>query len=264
MKQTLIPFNNEIPNLLKILSSNRKVCFLFNFDTLIASDLNNSHSNFSKISNQLQWIASLQNLYVGIISIETLDNLRKTFNTTDVILAGSLGYEIEGLKFSWQFPKLGMIRHKLESIYENLFMELSDDPIDSIVHNFGFALQIKLPINDEIKIQRICNIVENHIDSPEQLEIIKHEQLIKVRPKSIWDKGKAVEKILNLLPRDGNSFPLVIYFGDDISDEPAFKKSNLYGYSVIIDENINRITKARYFFRNNIELTKFLFWVHSR
>jgi len=264
MKQTLIPFNSEIPNLLKIFSSNRKVCFLFNFDTLIISDLNRTTSTPSNIINQLQWIASIQNLYVGIISIKTLDNLHKIFSVPDVILAGSLGYEIKCSKFSWQFPELGMIRYKLENLYENLSMELSDDPIDNVVHNFGVALLIIHLKSDKIKNHKIHNIVKKHIELSKHLEIIEHKQLIEVRPKGMWDKGKTLEKILNLLPRDGNSFPIVIYFGNDISDEPAFKKSNLYGYSVIINENINRITNARYFFNNNIELTKFLFWVHSR
>jgi trehalose-phosphatase len=47
--------------------------------------------------------------------------------------------------------------------------------------------------------------------------------VIEMRPDLEWNKGKAVEYILEHLEADGGGPVFPIYFGDDVSDEDAFR-----------------------------------------
>jgi trehalose-phosphatase len=77
-----------------------------------------------------------------------------------------------------------------------------------------------------------------------------------------WNKGKAVEWILSkTCARDPNDC-LVVYIGDDMTDEDAFAAIKHYTshVSVIVsaDENIGRPTAAEYRMRDQSDVMKFL------
>lgn len=77
-----------------------------------------------------------------------------------------------------------------------------------------------------------------------------------------WNKGKAVEWILSKSCSRSPNDCLVVYIGDDMTDEDAF--DTLKGYphhlSVIVagDENLDRPTAAEYRLRDQSDVIKFL------
>lgn len=46
---------------------------------------------------------------------------------------------------------------------------------------------------------------------------------MEIRPPINWDKGRALEYLLDTLGFNGSSDVLPIYIGDDITDEDAFR-----------------------------------------
>jgi trehalose 6-phosphate phosphatase len=75
-----------------------------------------------------------------------------------------------------------------------------------------------------------------------------------VLPLLPWDKGAAVRWILARLSAQAR--PVVIYLGDDLGDEPAFRLLGRKGIPVIVGRR--RRTAARYFLRDPEEVDRFL------
>lgn len=59
-----------------------------------------------------------------------------------------------------------------------------------------------------------------------QLYLISEMQVLEVRPVIDWNKGKAVEFLLDSLDLANCKNVLPIYIGDDCTDEDAFKVQN--------------------------------------
>lgn len=254
---------NEIPKLARIFSSNQKVFLLFNYDGLFFRDVGNYSSNYERFIKQICWISSLRNLYVGTISVRSVDILREEVGTSTIVLAGNLGYEIEGANFKWKFPEIGLLHHHVAELYEKLRWGLGYVEVEKMVENFGLLLRINFDFIEESRHNKILSIIENYLDLNTILEASWGSNFVEVRPRGKWDKGDAVEKIMNFLPQSNAPFPMLMYFGNQSNDEPAFKKANIYGDSVIISEELKKPTSAKFFLKGNSDLLKFLLWVQS-
>jgi trehalose 6-phosphate phosphatase len=84
---------------------------------------------------------------------------------------------------------------------------------------------------------------------PGTLQAMNNLRDVEVAPVSIGDKGIAVRNILRQTAMRG---ALPIYFGDDLSDEPAFAAAGK-GVSVLVGKR--RATQARFFLRGPAEVT---------
>lgn len=61
--------------------------------------------------------------------------------------------------------------------------------------------------------------------------LLFYEQVLEIRPSIKWDKGKALEFLLESLGYANSNDVLPIYIGDDRTDEDAFK---VFYYVIII------------------------------
>jgi trehalose-phosphatase len=89
------------------------------------------------------------------------------------------------------------------------------------------------------------------------LEVIQGHRVVEVRPLGV-SKGRAVQALLE--PEDNTT--LVLYMGDDLTDEDAFQVLNARGFTVLV-ANPPRPTAARYYLRDPEEVECFLFGVLS-
>lgn len=83
----------------------------------------------------------------------------------------------------------------------------------------------------------------------ETLQAMTNLRDVEVAPISIGNKGVAVKNILGKL---GKRSALAIYFGDDLSDEPAFAAA-AKGVSILVGRR--RATRAQFFLRGPAEVT---------
>jgi trehalose-phosphatase len=83
------------------------------------------------------------------------------------------------------------------------------------------------------------------------IQITKGKRVIEVRPPVRWDKGTSIAWLLSRLGGShGHSRSLVMYFGDDQTDEDAFRMVNgLRGFSVLVGRPVPR-SAARYWLRD--------------
>ena len=253
MPEHLQDFLKEIPQLLKVINNQQPLCLLFNYDEL----LNNYQANSRVITAKFFALSDCSRLLCGIISRKPLEMLHSMHLSDKIILAGSFGLEIDSPTFGWHYPQLALLRHHLDKIYTALELELGPKWTRENTICNGTELKIRSPQSETAIQQQIIQIIKNSINlSP--LHIIQNQTSIRAVFAADWDKSKCIEKIFSLLPRESGLSPILCYFGAELNDEPAFRQANLYGYSILLRENIGRRTLAHYYIRNISELNKLL------
>ncbi|KAL8172554.1 hypothetical protein V2J09_024358 [Rumex salicifolius] len=103
--------------------------------------------------------------------------------------------------------------------------------------------------------EKVNSVVSDH----PQFHITRGKKVLEIRPRINWDKGHAVEYIIESLglATSTNVFP--IYIGDDRTDEDAFKviQKMQQGYSIIVSSK-PRETRASHSLCDTTEVMQFL------
>jgi trehalose 6-phosphate phosphatase len=112
----------------------------------------------------------------------------------------------------------------------------------------SFSVHLKgLKVEAQSKVRQA---VEKRVEFlPGTLQAMNNLRDVEVAPVSIGDKGVAV---LNILRQTAMRGALPIYFGDDLSDEPAFAAAGK-GVSILVGKR--RTTQAKFFLRGPAEVT---------
>lgn len=89
--------------------------------------------------------------------------------------------------------------------------------------------------------------------------LTKGKKVMEIRPSIKWNKGHALEYLLDTLGFTDSDNVLPVYIGDDRTDEDAFKvlKSKGLGYPIIVS-SVPRDTMAAYSLRDPTEVLSFL------
>jgi len=253
----VLPFLKEIPDYTKSFTQKRTNCLLFNYD-----ELKRSLKTVSGAINQITNLARPPAIFTGVISIYSLGEL-KTEIQNNLILAGCNGFEIDGPGFSWTYPQLGFIRHQLEQLVDTITLEIGPVWTKENVRIAGVELSISTPSDDRYISNILTPLVRREL-SGSLLSAKQTIDKIRISPAGQWNKQMFIRKIVDLLPRESGLNPVIYYFGSEINDESAFQEANLYGYSVLLRENIGRKTNACYYLRNDQELSKTLIWLNAQ
>lgn len=103
----------------------------------------------------------------------------------------------------------------------------------------------------------------------EEVQVVMHSfpslcltqgrKVLEIRPSIAWDKGKALEFLLNALGVGGRADTFPIYIGDDRTDEDAFKVLNKQNHGLgILVSNAAKETNALSSLRDPSEVLEFL------
>jgi trehalose 6-phosphate phosphatase len=115
----------------------------------------------------------------------------------------------------------------------------------------SFSVHLK-GLNGEVQ-SKVRRAVKKRVEFlPGTLQAMNNLRDVEVAPVSIGDKGIAVR---NLLRQTALRGALPIYFGDDMSDEPAFAAVGK-GVSILVGKR--RATQAKFFLRGPAEVTEAL------
>ena len=89
---------------------------------------------------------------------------------------------------------------------------------------------------------------------PGKLLLSSGKKVIELRPNLCWNKGDAAAKAVELFGRDKR--PLVIYAGDDATDEDAFRALARRAVTIRVGRKGN--TRAKYYLRSTKEMMAML------
>jgi trehalose 6-phosphate phosphatase len=200
-------------------------------------------------------------LIVGIVSGRALVDIREKVSIVGIVYAGNHGFEIEGPGVQFIHPlteEIGSILRIMGTVLERTVGKIRG----VLVENKGMTLSVHYRLVDEDQLTKVNSMFENTVDTARKMGKIKTtsgKKVHEIRPAIDWNKGKAVELIVNKYSQAGRKQrSLPIYLGDDLTDEDAFKAVNdLDGISILIGE-ANQESAAKYYLNSNAEVDSFL------
>ncbi|MFW5985995.1 MAG: trehalose-phosphatase, partial [Halanaerobiales bacterium] len=212
---------------------------------------------------------------MAIISGRNLQGLLSMIEIPDIIYAGNHGMEIKTAEGEVIYPaaekqssntinketagpkKNGEKNNPVKKKIKKYFQHLSQIKAGFRLEDKGFALGLHYP--PDYNINDILIYLEE-ITAGTNYSILPGRQVIEIRPAG-WNKGKTARLIINRILPEKNSNrngtrKLIIYIGDDTTDEDAFRE--LDGINIYVKNEGNLETEAGYYLRNPEEVLKFL------
>ncbi len=145
----------------------------------------------------------------------------------DLVVAGSHGFDIH-------HPTTGRITHDASTGFEELVEEVTREVTEraegiggTLVEPKHASVALHYRGVDPSEHDRVQQIVDDVLAAhPDQLRVTPGKFVHEIQPKIDWNKGRAVEHLLDVLELRGETY-LPIYLGDDVTDEDAFNAPSI-------------------------------------
>ncbi len=195
---------------------------------------------------------------LAIVSGRDRRNVEEMVQVENLIYAGSHGFDIHG-------PSgLDMQQHDAQKALPDLDEAERQlrPPIDAIpgarVERKKYAIAVHYrEVSGQENLRRVEEIVDEVARKRPQLRKRGGKKIFELQPDVDWDKGRAILWIMNALGLDPSK--MVLYLGDDVTDEDAFKVLYLRGLGLGIRVALpTEGTYAPYYLRDCGEVQNFL------
>lgn len=210
---------------------------------------------------KLRKLANHPNFNLGIISGRSLSEIKDMVGIEGIYYAGNHGLEIDGPDLSYINPQA----RETQSILKDIARRLDDalGHIDGvIIENKILSLSVHYRLVKERHVQQVAEEFRQ-ITSPEisngKIKVSSGKMVLEVKPPVNWHKGNAVETIIDEIEKaTGSKVKVIIYLGDDTTDEDAFKAvQRRDGWSIFVDP-YELSSEAEYFLESVQEVENFL------
>lgn len=195
---------------------------------------------------------------VAVISGRDLQDVRRRVALEHIFYAGSHGFEIAGPAGQHkENQEATALLPVLTDAERSLREQLSAVPGCKLERKrFSIAVHYRL-VDREEDVDTIENAVDEVLEVFTKLRKTSGKKLYELQPDIDWDKGRAVEWLLdNLNVAPAEVLPL--YLGDDITDEDAFWVLRERGIGIRVGEQDDQQrTTAQYRLRDQEEVRRF-------
>ncbi len=204
-------------------------------------------------------LVELSRIYlIGIISGRSLADIKKMVGIDGIYYSGNHGFELSG-------PSVELTKEEARRARPTILKICSAMRARSarfegmIVEDKGLTASIHYRMVAKEKVQELKELF-NELVGPSikdgTIRITQGKKVLEIRPNVDWDKGRAVEWIMNVVSkRKGKVYP--VYVGDDITDEDAFLVLKGKGLTVLVAQEGGK-SNAEYYLRNTEEVGRFL------
>jgi trehalose-phosphatase len=208
-----------------------------------------------KMIKILKTISENPRFQLVIISGRSLKDITQRIQVKNAIISGNHGLEIEGADFIYMHPvpplfssDLFIIKNKLLAvlgIYKGVWIE---DKYLSICIHYRLAEKTQIPEIKEAVQKAVAKYILEH-----KIKLKNGKMIIEIMPAIHWNKGLAVNWIMSNLS-DKRYYP--VYFGDDSTDEDAFRELEKNGLTVLVGKRNDSC--AQYFVNTVTEVSEIL------
>ncbi|KAH1253366.1 putative trehalose-phosphate phosphatase J [Glycine max] len=193
----------------------------------------------------------------AIVTGRCRDKVYNFVKLAELYYAGSHGMDIKGPTKS-QSPKQGnnnkavlfqpasQFLPMIDEVYKILLEKTKTVP-GANVENNKFCLSVHFRCVDEKSWAALAEKVRLVLNDYPQLRLTQGRKVLEIRPTIKWDKGKALEFLLESLGYENSNDVFPIYIGDDRTDEDAFKVLRSRGQGIgILVSRVAKETDASY------------------
>lgn len=170
------------------------------------------------VSSSLKTLTDRSDFSIAIISGRALADVRDRVGLKNAIYAGNHGLEIESGDLRFREPEAEALRRELRALSLQLKLALCEtDGLE--IEDKGLTLSVHFRRVPEPLHEWVRGVTCSTVGRSRSFCIREGNMVLEVFPRVDWHKGRAVKWIASqALP----SAPLLIYIGDDITDEDAF------------------------------------------
>ncbi|MCL7032636.1 hypothetical protein MKW94_015451 [Papaver nudicaule] len=260
-------------------AKDKRIALFLDYDGTLSPIVDNPDRAFMSDAMRLAVKEVAKHFPTAIISGRSRDKVYDFVGLTELYYAGSHGMDIMGPVRSLDSvdDHLNCIRStdgqgKEVNLFQpaSEFLPMIDEVFRSLVkktkaikgatvENNKFCVSVHYRNVDEKDWTMIAQRVIDLLKRYPRLRLTHGRKVLEVRPVIDWDKGKAVEFLLESLGLSNCDDVLPIYIGDDRTDEDAFKvlREGNRGFGILVSSK-PKDSKAFYSLREPNEVMEFL------
>jgi trehalose 6-phosphate phosphatase len=251
-----------LDGILNRIKSSRNVLLLFDYDGTLTPIVDKPElATLSEESRKtIKSLAAKKQFTIGIISGRAIGDIKSKAGIDNIIYAGNHGLEIEGPGFAFIHPLTEEIKSNLKLI--NIVLNKTMGSIKgTIVEDKGMTLSVHYRMvedtDEEAEVKNVFDRVIGLARKIGRVNTSRGKKVYEVRPPVNWHKGKAVELIMKDYEKEKHK-PLLIYMGDDLTDEDAFQSVKEFnGISMFVGEQTSD-SRADYYLKSMDEVYDFI------
>lgn len=203
----------------------------------------------------------------AIVSGRCRDKVYSFVRLAELYYAGSHGMDIKGptkssknnkRKQPVMFQPASEFLPMIDEVYKALLEKTKSVP-GSKVENNRFCVSVHFRCVDEKSWTTLAEQVRTVLKEYPKLRLTPGRKVLEIRPTIKWDKGKALEFLLESLGFANQNNVLPLYIGDDRTDEDAFKvlRDRGQGFGILVSKS-PKDTNASYSLQEPAEVMDFL------
>ncbi|XWS61949.1 hypothetical protein CRYUN_Cryun07bG0168400 [Craigia yunnanensis] len=259
-------------------AKNKKIAVFLDYDGTLSPIVDDPDRAFMSDSMRSAVRNVAKYFPTAIISGRSRDKVYELVGLTELYYAGSHGMDImgpvshtesddhpicirstdqEGKEVNLFQPAREFIP-MIDEVFKTL-VENTKDIKGAKVENHKFCASVHYRNVEEKNWPTIAQCVHDILKDYPRLRLTHGRKVLEIRPVIDWNKGKAVEFLLESLGLSDRDDVLPIYIGDDKTDEDAFKvlREGNRGYGILVS-SVPKESKAFYSVRDPSEVKKFL------
>ncbi len=198
---------------------------------------------------------------VAVVSGRDLEDVRNMVGISDIVYAGSHGFDIAGPGGEYREREMG------ERFLPAL--DRAQRALDESIRKFEgarverkrFAIAVHYRNMDDSLVNDLEALVDKVLSDEKDLRKSTGKKIFELVPNVEWNKGKAILSLLDTLYVDGTK-TVPLFIGDDTTDEDGFRAIKDRGVSVVVGTD-GRESAARYSLRDTDEVAEFLKELHE-
>ncbi len=205
----------------------------------------------------LRKLAHYPRCVLAIISGRSLENIKKMVKIPKIIYAGNHGLEVDYQGIYQKIIPPDDFPAVLKKLYVSLRQKMKDIKGILIEHK-GMTLSVHYRLaagKQRLKARHIFFAVIKPYQARQQVTVTTGKMVLEIRPPLKWGKGDFVKWLIKKGAPHRRK-PVVFYFGDDRTDEEAFKALKRRGYAILIGRH--KRSAADYYLKNPAEVSKVL------
>ncbi|KAM4087387.1 hypothetical protein ACJW30_10G174400 [Castanea mollissima] len=245
---------------IKSMAHEKQMVVFLDYDETLSPIVNNPDQAFMSTEMRSAVREIGEHFPTAIIFGRSRDKVFQFVRLNNIYYAGSHGMDISAPSISLNYvrdflPRIQMVRNDIKDKLEKIAKDIKG----ASVEDNKFCLFVHLRCVNEENVDKLKEMVESTMEFYNDFHISEGKKVMKISPIINWNKGRALQYLLDTLGFEDSSNVLPIYIGDNKTNEDAFKmiKSIGRGFPVAVSTTLKE-TETLYCLRDPTEVMSFL------